>query len=229
MGRGSGVDDQHGTVDRSTAGPTGVAPPKPVRRSQGERRAETERRVLEAAIRLIAGHGSQQMSLADVGAEAGYSRGIVTHQFGSKEQMLRRLTEYAQDSFGPPGADTTGLERLLVVVDEYLERVFRGEALTQAFLLLWTESLTAQAALRDAFRQRDANFRNTLAGYLEEGIREGTVRSSIDPRSVALVLVGQLRGIGLQMMADPDAATHAVVRREAGQLIRRGLSPDGDR
>lgn len=201
----------------------------PTRRSQAERRAETERRVLDAAVRLIAGRGSQQMSLADVGAAAGYSRGIVTHQFGTKEQMLRCLAEYAQEEFGPPGDQLSGLERLLVVVDEYLERVFRGEAVTQAFLLLWTESLTSQAALRDAFRGRDAHFRDVIAGYIAEGIREGDVRASVDPGSAALVLVGQLRGIALQVLLDPQAVSPTGIRREARELVRRGLHLDAQR
>lgn len=200
-----------------------------VRRSQGERRAETERRVLEAAVRLIARRGAQQVSLADVGVEAGYSRGIVTHQFGTKEEMLRRLAEYAQEDFGPPAEHLTGLDRLVAVADAYLEHVFRAEAVTHAFLLLWTETLTSQAGLRETFRQRDATFRDALARYIAEGIRDGDIRSSVDPRAAALVLVGQLRGIGLQLMVDPGAASHAAVRREVEELIRRGLgSAPGD-
>lgn len=185
--------------------------------------------MLEAAVRLIAGRGSQQMSLADVGAAAGYSRGIVTHQFGTKEQMLRRLAEHAQEDFGPPGEHLSGLERLLVVIEEYLERVFRGEAITHAFLLLWTESLTVQAPLREVFRQRDARFRDTLSGYIADGIRDGDVLPSVDPASAALIVVGQLRGIGLQVLLNPGVAPHAAIRQQAREIVRRGLQPDAER
>ena len=41
-------------------------PDRAVRRTQEERRAETERRVLAAAMTLIAVHGSRSVTLAEV-------------------------------------------------------------------------------------------------------------------------------------------------------------------
>ena len=58
------------------------------RRTQEQRRAETERRVVDAATELIATSGSRRITLAQVGEAAGYSRGIVYHQFGSRERLV---------------------------------------------------------------------------------------------------------------------------------------------
>src|SRR5579859_7195148 len=68
----------------------------PTRLTQPQRRAAAERRVLDATARLIAQGGSSMLTLADVGREAGYSRGIVTHHFGTKEALLARLAAAAQ-------------------------------------------------------------------------------------------------------------------------------------
>src|SRR3954451_8966911 len=68
----------------------------PARRTQRERREETERKVLAAATALIAQHGSRALTLAAVGEAAGYSRGIVSHHFGSRENLLRAVMHHAQ-------------------------------------------------------------------------------------------------------------------------------------
>src|SRR4051794_25726847 len=70
----------------------------PARRTQQERREEAERKVLAAATALIAQHGSRVLTLAEVGEAAGYSRGIVSHHFGSRENLLRAVMRDARPS-----------------------------------------------------------------------------------------------------------------------------------
>ena len=72
------------------------------RRTQPQRRAETERRVVAAATALIAQGGSRAMSLERVGQAAGYSRGIVNHHFGSKQRLLAAVVRDAQRIFDAP-------------------------------------------------------------------------------------------------------------------------------
>ena len=92
--------------------------------------------MLAAATALIAQHGSRALTLAAVGEAAGYSRGIVSHHFGSRENLLRAVMRDAQtftlpdlgDSAADWLADTTdglsagarlGLRLVLVsVVDD---------------------------------------------------------------------------------------------------------------
>ena len=54
------------------------------RRTQEERREEAERRILEAATRIIGKTGVETFTLADVGEAAGYSRGLPAHYFKTK-------------------------------------------------------------------------------------------------------------------------------------------------
>ena len=211
--RGGPVSDDSSTRTR----PTG--------RTQRERRAETERRVLEATVRLIAAGGSRSVSLAQVGAEAGYSRGIVTHQFGSKDELLRRVATYAQQVFAAPATTERGLARVLSIVDTYLEHLVQQDPAGRAFLLMWVEAVAAQPELRTIFLERDEIFRSTVVEHLREGVQDGSVRPDVDPAATAVVLVGQLRGIGLQLMLTPDAGSAEPVRREALELVRRGLEP----
>jgi hypothetical protein len=61
------------------------------RRTQAERTATANRRMLRAARRLIARQGYTKTTLAQVGKEAGYTGGLVSHHFGSKGGLLREL------------------------------------------------------------------------------------------------------------------------------------------
>ena len=75
-----------------------------VRRTQAERRAETERRVLDATMAIIASDGVRAVTMAAVGEAAGYSRGIVNHQFGTRQALMAAVAETVQSRFSPdPG------------------------------------------------------------------------------------------------------------------------------
>src|ERR1700749_3420167 len=98
-----------------------LPPSTPARRTQAERRAEAERALLDAARELIAERGGRAVTLAAVGERSGYSRGLVTHHFGSRQGLLDALTLDLQDRLPFPQTDARGIERLLVIVDAYLE------------------------------------------------------------------------------------------------------------
>lgn len=195
------------------------------RRTQAERRAETERRVLQATLRLVALHGSAATSLAQVGAEAGYSRGIVTHHFGSRDQLLDRAARHAQAAVQAPETDTLGLDRLLVTVRTYLGELGRLADTTRAFLQMWAEAVTSQPALRQVFIDRDDHFRDLLAALIADGITHGSVRADTNPQGVAAMLVSQLRGAGLQLMLTADVAAFSANSDALLQLLQRGLQP----
>ena len=94
----------------------------PARRTQRERREETERKVLAAATALIAQHGSRALTLAAVGEAAGYSRGIVSHHFGSRENLLRAVMRDAQ-AFTLPELGDSAADWLAETVRAYLKNV----------------------------------------------------------------------------------------------------------
>lgn len=193
------------------------------RRSQAERRAETERRVLQATLRLVARQGSGATSLAQVGAEAGYSRGIVTHHFGSRDELLDRAARYAQAVIEVPDTDAQGLERLLLTVRTYLDELGRLADTTRAFLQMWAEAVTSQPALRQVFEERDEHFRKLLAALVNDGVAHGSVRPDADPRGIATMLVSHLRGAGLQLMLTGDTAGFTASSHALLHLLRRSL------
>ncbi len=175
------------------------------RRTQAQRREQTGSALLVAAADLVVESGVRAVTLARVGERAGYSRGIVTHHFGSKRALLDALARATQSGFVPGLAGTTpGLERLVTLAHGYVGALGDLGPMNRAFLLLWTEALT-DTELSDVFRERDDAFRADLRSDVEAGISTGSVRPDVEPHDVAVALLGQLRGIALQVLLAPDA------------------------
>jgi AcrR family transcriptional regulator len=77
--------------------------------------------LLTAAAELVVRDGVRSVTLARIGERAGYSRGIVTHQFGTKKAMLEALARATQAGFVPGLADLPpGLELMLRLIDGYI-------------------------------------------------------------------------------------------------------------
>ena len=194
------------------------------RRTQQERRDQAEAALLNAAAELVVEEGVQSLTLARVGQRATYSRGLITHYFGTKQALLERLARATQSGF-VPGLDgmAPGLDRLLRLVDGYIGALSQMRMMNRAFLLLWAEAATAPE-LASIFRDRDQAFRADLGEDVRAGIADGTVRPDAAPGEVAVAVLGQLRGIALQRLVDPAAIDTQQLRESVSGYWRRALA-----
>ncbi|MFH8462592.1 TetR/AcrR family transcriptional regulator [Streptomyces sp. NPDC017991] len=196
------------------------------RRTQKQRREEAETALLTAAAELVDEQGVRALTLAGVGERAGYSRGLVTHHFGSKQALVERLARSAQAGF-VPGLDglPPGLDRLLRLIDGYIGGLGRMGVLNRVFLQLWTEAATT-AELAPLFRERNKAFHADLYEDIAAGIAEGTIRPEVAPDETAIAIVAQLRGIGMQRLIDPEGVDTERLRPQVTGLWRRALEED---
>ena len=83
----------------------GIAPtPAPrARRTQAERSGDTRRRILDAAVDLLAQKGYAGFRTADVAEIAGVSRGAQTHHFPSKDDLVVAVVEHVFARAGEQG------------------------------------------------------------------------------------------------------------------------------
>lgn len=194
-------------------------------RTQTERRAATEARLLDAAFRIVAEHGIRSVTTAAVGERAGYSRGIVNHHFGSRDRLMARLAEASQGRFTPDTSGRTGRDRVLRTIEQYLTAMADDPGSMRVFLRLWTASVGAEEpSLGPAFADRDVEFRAYFIEAISDGHSDGSIGSHVDPEGTAVALVGLVRGIAMQCQVDADLAADGRVRSAALALIGGGLS-----
>src|SRR5260370_11876479 len=95
------------------------------RRKQAERRELSDKRMLDAAFKLIERQGGSRTTLVEIGELSGYSHGLVSHRFGSKGALVRAVTERLQHDFAkmlePALAGLHGMEALIVTAGTYLQ------------------------------------------------------------------------------------------------------------
>ena len=104
-------------------------------------------------MEIVASRGVRAVTLAAVGEAAGYSRGIVTHQFGSRSGLLDALTLDLQNRFVPPETDD-----VIELVDAYLSAFETRPLDTRVYAVLWAEAQAGDPDLGPAFAERDARF-----------------------------------------------------------------------
>ena len=109
------------------------------RRKQAERTALSDRKLTEAAIRLLVERGVQGTTLQAVGELAGYSRGLATHRFGSKGGLFANVLEVASRDWlkrmQKAVGTRTGVEALCAATDA-VEKFMRErpDELTVAYI-----------------------------------------------------------------------------------------------
>lgn len=197
-------------------------------RTQVERRAEAETRLLATARQLIARRGWKGTTLADVGEAAGYSRGLAAHHFGNKTGLLRAITEQINNSFfeelkkAPPVAP--GLESVVSFVAVYLGRSDPEWTNTRALLLLMTEALLDGSENADQMVNYNAAVLAHLQDNIRIGINNGEIDKAISPAVAAEFILGALRGMMLQRLVRGGDAGVMAIRQHVLTLVRLSLA-----
>ena len=199
------------------------------RRSQAERTATAARRMIRAAGRLIARQGYTKTTLAEVGREAGYTGGLVSHHFGSKEGLLRELVDrftgrFYSDQLSSAVGERSGLEALLATADTYLKELVLREDRMRTLYVLMGESLGPVPELGEVFADLNRGFRVSARRSIEEGMAAGEMRDDLDPDAEAALVVGMLRGVANQWMADPGCFDLEAVAASVKDSLRSHLS-----
>jgi AcrR family transcriptional regulator len=199
----------------------------PNRRKQQERRDDAETKLLATAATLIARQGWIRTTLAQIGEEAGYSRGLVNHHFGSKVALVERLARLVQEDFFNrvlAGPDADGLATLLRAADSYLADLAHPTAERQAFLVMWAESVGVGRELRPTFVSGDRRFHSSVRRVVKSGQSDGSIRLDVDPDAFAWSFVGELRGISLLTLGDHDGLDLDGIRADTRASLRRRLA-----
>ena len=116
---------------------------RPRRRTQRERTAESTRRLLDAAVELIAEKGFERTTAMEIGERAGYSRSMVRARYGSKEALLESVlrNDYEPLMLAPEVNGQNGLERAVAVLSRAFGVAQEQPALLRAFFTVCFETV----------------------------------------------------------------------------------------
>ena len=179
------------------------------RRTQAERSAQSDERMLEVAIALIVEHGTADMTLKDVGERAGYSRGLAGYRFGHKagllsfvvrsigEEWLRELTQVT--------AGKTGIEALNAAIDGHYRFVLEAPDHVRAFYILWFAAVGPRSEVREVVVHIHDRRRQDVEHWITQGVNAGQISAGVDAARVADQFSAAIIGIVYQWLVNPTA------------------------
>lgn len=198
------------------------------RRTQSERKKESEERLIRGAIDIIARQGTASLTFEAIGRKSGMSRGSITQRFGSKQGLIEAILMYLHDNqqsrmeeWGMDGL--TGIDAIAAYIDLSLTRMAQTSD-ARAYFLLLSLSLNESGGPRSIFRETHAEVEKQVESWIREGQASGTISAEVEPASTALMLGCILFGVSMQFLTDPDMNIWPV-REAVMQTVRKSLAP----
>ena len=176
-----------------------------------KQQARTERStnaLLEAAADLIVEGGFDSLTFAAIGERAGYSRGLVTARFGSKDGLVEALIDRIVNTWNtrnvlPQTTQIPGGDAMLRVLEEIHAQAVRDPSGLRVLYALAFEATGPHEPLRLRMLKLHEALRTDFAAIIRRGQRDGSIPQHIpDEREAELIIAG-LRGIGYQWLLDP--------------------------
>jgi AcrR family transcriptional regulator len=206
-----------------------VAPVQKPKKRLRPTRAQTRRRLLEAAGEVFAKRGYDRASLDDVADAAGLTKGAVYSSFASKDNLFYALM---RERIG---------ERLALVA-EAVERqrtvgdITRdaGSGLAQLmssqsdwhllFIEFWARAVR-DPGLRDEFARERRSARKLITQFLEERAVEADVNLPAPAEQLAVAVLALSNGIAIEHLADPDTVDPSIFGVTLSLLLDGLLTP----
>ena len=179
------------------------------RRTQADRRAETQGRLLDATVEELTAHGYAGMSTNEVVKRAGSSRGALVHHFPTKAQLavaaLDRWLDARLVEFEATFAAMRPEERTADVAIDVLWEMFSGP--TYATWLELTVAARTDADLWERLTAVNDRFNDGVGTTVRRTFGIDENRESEGPDAIAMFAFNVLSGAALgQVLAAPPGS-----------------------
>ncbi len=177
--------------------------PKFERVTPDERRA----RLVEAGIACLAKGGIQGFTVDNICREAGTSRGLISHHFGSKDALLAAVyaTAYGRvlENLDLSRGQSPGIPELVDTVfsDSFLSREYLN-----VWLALWGE-IAVNPSLQAEHRKHYALYRDRIARRISGIARSRGV--TVDSHEIATMFISLVDGLWLEQCIDASLLSAA--------------------
>ncbi len=218
-----GARAKRAPMSSETAHKSDLATTRP---TQAERREKAELAILAAALGIIADRGIDELTLAEAGVAAGYSRALPAHYFESKDAALVALCNFVVERYlgrvqrQVPGRQ--GLEGFLERLEHYFDDGQKDPRVLRAFHAILGAAPGKPELAKSISRLAEAS-KATFAIFLRQGIERGEIRPDIVPEVEAVWILAALRGVMGQWLYDETKTPLAEVRDAFVISVRRAL------
>ena len=203
---------------------------QPKRMTQTERTDLSDRRMLEAAVKLIVAHGVERTTLKEVGENAGYSRGLAGYRFGSKAGLLEFIVRTIGEDWLEELTRTThglaGFDAMAAAIDEHLKFCLDAPDRVRAFYILWFEAVTPKSPVKKVVSGIHDRRRRDVARWIFEGVARGKPETTQTAHAIAGQFNTAIVGIVYHWLQHPgDIEGVAALHENLKHTMKRLLEP----
>lgn len=192
------------------------------RRKQEERSALSERLLMEAAIELFLERGMEGTTLAGIAERSGYSRGLVSHRFGSKSGLITAIHDsvstWWREQVSAAVGDRVGLAAVMSLIEGLDGFVKHSPKKLRAMHVLRYSSVDPGAQFRESVAKTHHAQIRDVQRWIEGGKATGEIAADFNSRLFAEWFCGLLDGLMYRWHVNPEFSIH-----EVHQLVRQQL------
>jgi AcrR family transcriptional regulator len=191
--------------------------------SRAAARASARARILDAAVRLIAREGINDVRIARIAMEAGVSPSLLHYHFASRDALLAEALEHSYELAA--AARTGGDEPVAGRLREMIDQCLPLPGAQRDEWLLWVE-LWLHAARHQELRATAARLYARMHAWFMEAIADGVRRHELavqDPARLTDRLLALIDGYGIRALTDDPAMPVERAREEIWDALRRDL------
>lgn len=185
--------------------------------------------MLDAAIQLVLENGTEKTTLAMIGEKAGYSRGLATYRFGSKAGLYDTLCKSIGRSWleylkrGVEGK--TGIDAMCDALDTVYQWVSDSPKEARVLQILHCGSASPGSEFQETSIGIHRRQLSDVVQWVQDGIKDGQVRSDIDPDAIAAEYVAFTSGITYLWLLSAETFDFKNANEAMKHYLRTTLSP----
>ncbi len=169
--------------------------------------------LIGASLACIARGGIRAFTVDQICVEAGVSRGLITHHFGSMNALLAAVYSHIYAA-STPTLDTLAEPKILSLIDHLFAPAFFNRESLNIWLTLWAE-ISNNPDLKSEHRSQYRAYHAMIAQTLP----------TPNADQLARTLICLVDGLGLQHCIDPDAMPATTARQACLDLLTPHLGP----
>jgi len=196
--------------------------------SKADVAAERKDQIVRATVECITRNGYSNFSMQDVARTAGVSKGIIHYYFLNKEELMMSVLEkVAGDIEGVLQSDMASIKdarrKLEIFVEVCFDIVRSTREYYQVNMDFWTQ-INQKEEVRRAIARHYANFRETCAIVIREGVQQGVFKQ-VDAGNYSSIIIAIIDGLSLQWLFDDKVFDYDTIVKKASNIILDGLKP----
>ena len=189
-----------------------------------------KRQLIEAAIACLAEGGMSGFTVARICKKAGISRGLISHHFKGKDELLVQAYETmtahldAASTSRPADAEKAPTQALLEIIEANFSGASFDKTEMKAWLALWGET-SGNPRLLAVHRRRYASYHRRLKTLITAIAQERG--RQVDAGKLATMLIALIDGLWLEWCLDATRVTRKAAKAACTALLEPHLGPIG--